>query len=157
MRYIPAERFVRTQNHSIRLTFFYCSMATGYNLVIGFPSKRFIFCRPPISLLRQELAGTCIYLDILQKTTGHCIKNEEHSEANGSSEADHTSFNSDEEKLVGIAEDKLVSFCEQVLKEASALQSNVVESTNMDIHRVLELRSPVIVKVHLLYLVFLKE
>lgn len=103
--------------------------------------------RPPISLLRQELAGTCIYLDILQKATGHCVKNKEHSEANGSSEADHTSFNSDEEKLVGIAEDKLVSFCEQVLKEASALQCNVVESTNMDIHRVLELRSPVIVKV----------
>lgn len=123
--------------------------------MIGLPSERFIFCRPPINLLRQELAGTCIYLDILQKTIGHCVKNEEHSEANGSS--GHTSFDSDEEKLVGIAEDKLVSFCEQVLKEASDLQSSVVESTNMDIHRVLELRSPVIVKVHLLYLLVLKE
>lgn len=119
--------------------------------MIGLPSKRFIFCRPPINLLRQELAGTCIYLDILQKTTGHFLKDEEHSEGNGSSEADHTSFNSEEEKLVGIAEDKLVSFCEQVLKEASDLQSNVVESTTMDIHRVLELRSPIIVKVRLLY------
>ncbi|KAK6136359.1 hypothetical protein DH2020_029889 [Rehmannia glutinosa] len=52
-----------------------------------------------------------------------------------------------EEKLEGIAEEKLVSFCEQVLREASDIQSNVGETTNMDIHRVLELRSPVIVKV----------
>ncbi|KAL3744597.1 hypothetical protein ACJRO7_013808 [Eucalyptus globulus] len=122
--------------------------ATSYNSYTNLRMRmRYIPAeRPPINLLRQELAGTCIYLDILQKTTGHCLKNGEHSEANGSSEAD-TSFNSDEEKLAGIAEDKLVSFCEQVLKEASDLQSNVVESTNMDIHRVLELRSPIIVKV----------
>ncbi|KAL6516751.1 Brefeldin A-inhibited guanine nucleotide-exchange protein 5 [Orobanche hederae] len=89
--------------------------------------------RLPLNLLRQELAGTCIYLDILQKTT--------------------TPFNSHneedvkEEKLEGIAEEKLVSFCEQVLREASDIQSNMEETTNMEIHRVLELRSPVIVKV----------
>ncbi|KAL6565308.1 hypothetical protein OROGR_002259 [Orobanche gracilis] len=89
--------------------------------------------RLPLNLLRQELAGTCIYLDILQKTT--------------------TPFNSHneedvkEEKLEGIAEEKLVSFCEQVLREASDIQSNMEETTNVEIHRVLELRSPVIVKV----------
>lgn len=52
-----------------------------------------------------------------------------------------------EDKLEGAAEGKLVSFCEQVLKETSDLQSSLGESTNMDVHRVLELRSPVIVKV----------
>ncbi|KAL6545251.1 Brefeldin A-inhibited guanine nucleotide-exchange protein 5 [Orobanche gracilis] len=92
------------------------------------PSKR-----PPLNLLRQELAGTCIYLDILQKTT---------TPFNGHNEEDVK-----KEKLEAIAEEKLVSFCEQVLREASDIQSNMEETTNMEIHRVLELRSPVIVKV----------
>lgn len=90
--------------------------------------------RPPLNLLRQELSGTCIYLDILQKTTSDSI----------------TKFNESEDaeaRLEGLAEEKLVSFCEQVLREASDLQFSVGESTNMDIHRVLELRSPIIVKV----------
>nr|CAN66773.1 hypothetical protein VITISV_006775 [Vitis vinifera] len=105
--------------------------------------------RPPLNLLRQELAGTCIYLDILQKTTsGLNNKKEEHLESNGSQgDSSFTeNFNADE-KLVGIAEEKLVSFCGQILREASDLQSTVGETTNMDIHRVLELRSPIIVKV----------
>ncbi|KAL1193725.1 Brefeldin A-inhibited guanine nucleotide-exchange protein 5 [Cardamine amara subsp. amara] len=87
--------------------------------------------RPPLNLLRQELEGTTIYLDVLQKTT--------------SGFADDAS--STEDKLEGAAEEKLVSFCEQVLKETSDLQSTLGETTNMDVHRVLELRSPVIVKV----------
>lgn len=102
-----------------------------------------------MNLLRQELAGTCIYLDILQKTTsGLNNKKEEHLESNGSQgDSSFTeNFNADE-KLVGIAEEKLVSFCGQILREASDLQSTVGETTNMDIHRVLELRSPIIVKV----------
>ncbi|PIN05244.1 Guanine nucleotide exchange factor [Handroanthus impetiginosus] len=86
--------------------------------------------RPPLNLLRQELAATCIYLDMLQKTAPALEK-----EANK------------EEKLERIAEEKLVSFCEHVLREASDFQSNMEETTNMDIHRVLELRSPIIVKV----------
>lgn len=49
---------------------------------------------------------------------------------------------------MGIAEEKLVSFCAQVLREASDFQSDSGDATNMDIHLVLELRSPVIVKVH---------
>ncbi|GKV03731.1 hypothetical protein SLEP1_g15983 [Rubroshorea leprosula] len=90
--------------------------------------------RPPLNILRQELAGTSIYLDVLQKTTlGFNSDNEQLSDA--------------EKKLQGIAEDKLVSFCEKVLRDASDLQSNVGETTNMDVHRVLELRSPIIVKV----------
>ncbi|KAL2555467.1 HOPM interactor 7 [Forsythia ovata] len=89
--------------------------------------------RPPLNLLRQELAGTCIYLDILHKTTAAVnIQKEEYVK---------------EEKLQGVAEDKLVSFCEQVLREASDFQSSMEDTNNMDIHRVLELRSPIIVKV----------
>lgn len=87
-----------------------------------------------MNLLRQELAGTSIYLDILQKTTSE-------------SSVDDTNIDNEEEKLIDIAEERLVTFCEQVLNDASDLQSNMGETTNMDIHRVLELRSPVIVKV----------
>lgn len=88
--------------------------------------------RPPLNLLRQELEGTNIYMDVLHKTTTGL----------GDAASDDT-----EDKLEGAAEEKLVSFCEQVLKETSDLQSSLGESTNMDVHRVLELRSPVIVKV----------
>lgn len=89
--------------------------------------------RPPLNLLRQELAGTCIYLDILQKTTA-AVKIEKEEQVQ-------------EEKLGEVAEGKLVSFCEQVLREASDFQSSMEETTNMDVHHVLELRSPVVVKV----------
>lgn len=93
----------------------------------------FFLNRPPLNLLRQELAGTCIYLDILQKTI--------------STVDIHKEEEVKEEKLEGIAEGKLVSYCEQVLRDASDFQSSMDEATNMDIHRVLELRSPIIVKV----------
>ncbi|OWM73823.1 hypothetical protein CDL15_Pgr015123 [Punica granatum] len=101
--------------------------------------------RPPSNLLCQELAGTSIYLDILQKTTsGNTSLRKEQPE---SSEDDIGASNAEEGKLFSIAEEKLVTFCEQVLKDVSDLQSDIGETTNMDIHRVLELRSPVIVKV----------
>ncbi|KAJ0090390.1 hypothetical protein Patl1_13715 [Pistacia atlantica] len=113
--------------------------------------------RPPLNLLRQELAGTSIYLDILQKTTsGFDASGEQQPKSNGSQDVDTASDNNEssfteqsnvKEKLEGVAEEKLVSFCEQILREASDLQSNVGETTNMSIHRVLELRSPIIVKV----------
>lgn len=90
-----------------------------------------------MNLLRQELSGTCIYLELLQKSTSETDK------------AEQENSDSDEEKLAGIAEQKLATFCEQVLKDASDLQSNIGETANMDIHRVLELRSPIIVKVFL--------
>lgn len=88
--------------------------------------------RPPLNLLRQELAGTCIYLDILQKTTATDMQKEKDIK---------------EDKIEGIAEGKLVSFCEQVLRDASEFQSSMEETSNMDVHRVLELRSPIIIKV----------
>lgn len=101
--------------------------------------------RPPLNLLRQELTGTCIYLDILQKATSEFSAGKEGlAETNDSSLTEHSKA---EEKVEGLAEEKLVSFCEQVLREASDLQSSSGNVTNMDIHRVLELRSPIIVKV----------
>ena len=53
----------------------------------------------------------------------------------------------DQEKIKYLAEGKLVSFCGQVLKEASDLQPSTGEAASADIHRVLDLRAPVIVKV----------
>lgn len=106
-----------------------------------------LFDRPPSNLLRQEVAGTCIYLDVLQKST--CGNNSKTEGGHGSSlpeKVDASSKNNDDE-LVGIAEAKLVSFCAQVIREASEFHTNMGETTHMDFHRVLELRSPVIVKV----------
>ncbi|TYG66962.1 hypothetical protein ES288_D05G041000v1 [Gossypium darwinii] len=113
--------------------------------------------RPPLNLLRQELAGTCIYLDVLHKTTSGFNDNngqllepkssqdtDVSSDNNGSELAEHSY---EETKLEGIAEEKLVSFCAQVLRDTSDLQSTIGETSSMDIHRVLDLRSPVIVKV----------
>ncbi|KAG4190196.1 hypothetical protein ERO13_A07G018300v2 [Gossypium hirsutum] len=97
--------------------------------------------RPPLNLLRQELAGTSIYLDVLQKvTSGFNDNNRQNLESNGSQDTEDS-------KLEGIAEERLISFCEQVLRDATDLQSIIGETTNVDIHRVLELRSPIIIKV----------
>lgn len=111
--------------------------------------------RPPLNLLRQELAGTCVYLDILQKTTSDINIRDAAHESNISENGDRdvvknnlsSTEKMEEEKLKGIAEEKLVVFCEQVLREASEFQSSMGETVNMDIHRVLELRSPIVVKV----------
>lgn len=99
----------------------------------------FFVYRPPLNLLRQELAGTCIYLDILQKTTSTVDMQKEK--------------DIKEDKIEGIAEGKLVSFCEQVLRDASEFQSSMEETSNMDVHRVLELRSPIIIKVWVMSLI----
>ncbi|PHT86511.1 Brefeldin A-inhibited guanine nucleotide-exchange protein 5 [Capsicum annuum] len=117
--------------------------------------------RPPFNLLRQELAGTSIYLDILQKTTAGINSEREESTETTVAQSGNSYMNNDaasndkfqqrgsikEDKFQQIAEEKLVSFCGQVLREASEFQSCTAESANMDVHRVLELRSPIIVKV----------
>lgn len=89
--------------------------------------------RPPLNLLRQELTATSIYLNILLKTTAAVAVQDDKA--------------AKEEKPEGIAEEKLVSFFEQVLREASDFQSSMEETANMELHRVLELRAPIIVKV----------
>lgn len=94
-----------------------------------------------MNLLRQEISGTTIYLEILHKSTTK--------ELNGTS----SEGLEEEKKLKILAEEKLVSFCGNVLREASDLQPNTVEAagstTGADIHRVLDLRAPIIVKVHI--------
>lgn len=124
-----------------------------------------------MNLLRQELTGTSIYLEILLKTAAAAVENTEavkeeklEAENDEAVEEEKLEVENDEavkeeklevenneavkeEKLEGIAVVKLVSFCEQVLREASDFQSSMEETTNMEIHRVLELRSPIIVKV----------
>ncbi|XP_024984145.1 brefeldin A-inhibited guanine nucleotide-exchange protein 5-like [Cynara cardunculus var. scolymus] len=94
--------------------------------------------RPPLNLLRQELTGTCIYLEALHKTTSGITSNH-----NGELK---TSDSLDEDVKTN-AEEKLASFCGQVLKEASDFQMSIGDNTNMEVHRVLELRSPIVVKV----------
>ncbi|XP_052182190.1 brefeldin A-inhibited guanine nucleotide-exchange protein 5 isoform X2 [Diospyros lotus] len=112
--------------------------------------------RPPLNLLRQELAGTCIYLDILQKTTSVDNGREDQLVNDVYEDASSTSLKTDSSptgsysvggKLETLAEEKLVSFCGQVLKEACDFQSSIGDTTNMETHQVLELRSPIIVKV----------
>ncbi|CAN4075419.1 unnamed protein product [Withania somnifera] len=117
--------------------------------------------RPPFNLLRVELAGTSIYLDILHKTTSGINSVREESTETTVAQSGNSYMNNDaasndkfqqrgsikEDKFQQIAEEKLVSFCGQVLKEASEFQSCTAERANMDLHRVLELRSPIIVKV----------
>ncbi|XP_058108815.1 brefeldin A-inhibited guanine nucleotide-exchange protein 5 [Magnolia sinica] len=112
--------------------------------------------RPPLNLLRQEIAGTSIYLDILQKTTSRYSTDSKGStDINGSHSVDASFINDPssteiagaEEKLKGMAEEKLISFCGQILKEASDLQPSTGDAASVDIHRVFELRSPIIVKV----------
>lgn len=84
---------------------------------------------------------------MLQKSTGgQNSKSQGELESSISENVDASPKYKDDE-LMGIAEAKLVSFCAQTLREASDFQSNLGESTKMDIHIVLELRSPVIVKV----------
>lgn len=104
-------------------------------------TRCYVLVRPPLNLLRQELAGTCIYLDALQKTTSGVDPNQ-----NGELETSD-SRDEDDATVKTDAEEKLVSFCGQVLKEASDFQSSIGETDNMDIHQVLGLRSPIIVTV----------
>ncbi|KAK9137313.1 hypothetical protein Sjap_007907 [Stephania japonica] len=111
--------------------------------------------QPPLNLLRQELAGTCIYLDILEKTTsrtksdgvGLVQDDISHVDEPLADDPTHAENSIGDKQLEGIAEEKLVSFCGQILKEASDLHSGVGDAANVNIHRVLELRSPIIVKV----------
>jgi len=109
--------------------------------------------RPPLNLLRQEIEGTSIYLDILHKTTSTYGSNsDENINANGTVEtisSDEFAENADsEEKLKSLAEEKFVAFCGQILKDASDLQPITGEAASADIHQVLDLRAPIIVKVN---------
>nr|XP_009397789.1 PREDICTED: brefeldin A-inhibited guanine nucleotide-exchange protein 5-like [Musa acuminata subsp. malaccensis] len=132
---------------------FAASYNSSSNLILRMqyiPSERL-----PLNLLRQEITGTSIYLEILHKSTA-IWKSSSHEQVNSDGPVVPTSINDSgylatldsEEKLKGIAEEKLVSFCGQILKETSELKSGtLVEVGYAHLHRVLDLRAPVIVKV----------
>ncbi|GMY35231.1 brefeldin A-inhibited guanine nucleotide-exchange protein 5 [Fagus crenata] len=82
--------------------------------------------RPPLNLLRQELAAIFIYLDILLKATSGYNANTER-DPNSPPDVDTTPANNSnaEEKLERIAEEKLVSLCEQVLKSMCFMNNQI--------------------------------
>ncbi|KAD5802636.1 hypothetical protein E3N88_13996 [Mikania micrantha] len=99
--------------------------------------------RPPLNLLRQEFVGTCIYLEALQKTTSGIDLNQNQ----GLKTIDYSLDEEDDDDIVKTnAEEKLTYFCGHVLKEASDFQMSIGDSTSMEIHQVLELRSPIVIK-----------
>lgn len=100
------------------------------------------------------MTGTSVYLDILRKTTTtHSIKETKYIDDDGNVEKNSTAnfcnneVSEEDRKLRLVAEEKLVSFCEQILKDASEMHSSKDDSASVEIHRVLELRAPVVVKV----------
>ncbi|CAH9130093.1 unnamed protein product [Cuscuta epithymum] len=113
--------------------------------------------RPPLNIIRQELAGTSIYLEMLHKATAeiNAEKDEMHEETSISRNIDHLARSDhetskveiEEDDIHGIAEQKLVSFCGKVLREASDFQFSMGGGISTEAHQVLELRSTVIVKV----------
>lgn len=126
--------------------------------------SKLLLDRQPINLIRQESAATSIYLDILQKSIyGFDTDIEGSPQSNGFHDADTISDNglsiSENSKaeinFVKIVEERMVAFFEQALKEASDIHSGAGHAANMDIHRVLELRAPLIVKVENIYFILL--
>lgn len=111
--------------------------------------------RLPVNILRQEIEATRIYLEVLHKSTGQDNLNGEDfknnisnlDDSSAANVSNHKDIKKEDEKLKEIAEQKLVSFCAQVLKDISDLQPGPGEAVDADVHRVLVLRSPVIVKV----------
>jgi hypothetical protein len=85
-----------------------------------------------------------VCVDILHKSTVEQDEKDSIEETNGL----HVEYD-DQEKIKYLAEGKLVSFCGQVLKEASDLQPSTGDAASVDIHNVLDLRAPVIVKVYI--------
>ncbi|WMV59416.1 hypothetical protein MTR67_052801 [Solanum verrucosum] len=98
--------------------------------------------RPPFNLLRQELAGTSIYLDILQKTTAGINSVREESTETTVAQSGNSFMNNDaassdmfqeqgsikEDKFQQIAEEKLVTFCGQVLRGMCSMNSQIFRS-----------------------------
>ncbi|KAJ0966984.1 hypothetical protein J5N97_023901 [Dioscorea zingiberensis] len=106
--------------------------------------------RPPLNLLRQEIKGTSIYLDILRKSTSDVdepVVSNDHPLETTLNNSTYGHSTNDDEQLKSLAEQKLVSFCSQILKEASDLQPSTGVAASADVHRVLDLRAPIIIKV----------
>eukprot|EP00249_Psilotum_nudum_P022212 c28418_g1_i1 orf=484-1569(+) len=110
--------------------------------------------RPPLNLLRQEIEGTEIYLTVLHRTICHLKPVDcEGALSNGSRIAMDIQSNASEGlwkaegKIREEAEQKLVSFCGHILKEAVDLQPSVGDAVEVGVHLVFALRVPIVVKV----------
>eukprot|EP00252_Welwitschia_mirabilis_P011838 TRINITY_DN26310_c0_g2_i1.p1 TRINITY_DN26310_c0_g2~~TRINITY_DN26310_c0_g2_i1.p1 ORF type:complete len:801 (-),score=163.59 TRINITY_DN26310_c0_g2_i1:122-2362(-) len=105
--------------------------------------------RLPANILRHEIEATRIYLQVLHKSTVHSKEGTEEEINSGESMSSESTSEEpiEDQRLKDIAEQKLVSFCGQVLKEAADLQPCPGEAVDADVYRALVLRSPVIVKV----------
>lgn len=95
-------------------------------------------------------------MDILHKSTTNIeepvVSNDQQMEAVENNSTYGHSAN-DDEQLKSLAEQKLVSFCSEILKEASDLQPSTGDAASADVHRVLDLRAPVIIKVNNIFVV----
>eukprot|EP00250_Pteridium_aquilinum_P021613 c25178_g1_i1 orf=72-5432(+) len=109
--------------------------------------------RPPPNLLRQELEGTRIYLTILNRSITECETHTEHTPlSNGP--LPHPEADESEDVLKGeqgsvreAAEERMVSFCAHILKEASVSQPTIGDVLEAETFFAATLRSPVVVKV----------
>ncbi|URD90555.1 hypothetical protein MUK42_27967 [Musa troglodytarum] len=137
----------------LSLVEFAASYNSSSNLILRMqyiPSERL-----PLNLLRQEITGTSIYLEILHKSTAtqngssleQGISDGPFVRTSSVNDSRYAGSSDSEEKLKGIAEEKLVSFCGQILEEASELKPISGETGSAELHRVLDMRAPVIVKV----------
>lgn len=116
--------------------------------------QQFAGDRPPPNLLRQEIEGTRIYLTILNRTITECEPPSQHNAvSNGSlshgEELDDSGYVSRGEdwQVREAAEQRLVSFCAHILKEASISQPGIGDVLEADAFFAATLRSPIIVKV----------
>lgn len=113
--------------------------------------QRRLWCRSPPNLLRQETEGTKIYLAVLNKTAsggGDEARDDEMTEQGGDGpNSGDTTWKGGEQELREEAERRLVSFCGDVLREVATLQPGPSEAVESDVHRALDLRSPVTVQV----------
>ncbi|KAI5080659.1 hypothetical protein GOP47_0003842 [Adiantum capillus-veneris] len=133
--------------------------AASYNSYKNLQSRiqQVIGDRPPPNLLRQEIEGTRIYLTVLNRaiTEGevHTIHISQ-GESNGS--IPHKSedvcgakeiLKSDQLLAREAAEERMVAFCAQVLKEASVSQPTIGDVLEPDAFLAASLRSPIVVQV----------
>ncbi|KAH7282739.1 hypothetical protein KP509_35G045800 [Ceratopteris richardii] len=112
-------------------------------------------CRPPTNLLRQENEGTKVYLAILNRAISeYDIRDTDKPLSNGSISDNDNSLDASGDISKGVqkhvqetAEERMVSFCAQILKEASLSNPNVGDVVDGDSFLAASLRSPIVVKV----------
>lgn len=111
--------------------------------------------RPPPNLLRQEIEGTRIYLTILNRALTESKVHTEHNPLSNGSLIHSEKVKGSEDVPRGeqwdvrdAAEERMVSFCAQILKEAAVSQPTIGDVLESEAFFAATLRSPVVVKVN---------